>query len=305
MGIGKHAQGMKLRKTFRWMLSRPKNTWEPRTNSASAHPAKRVLGKELIVTFVNHATVLIQTEGLNILTDPIWSMRTSPASWLGPKRYREPGIPFGQLPPIDIILISHNHYDHMDLATLRKIREHGTPTIISGLGNSEYLSRHGIQGAIDLDWWQSIEINSAVTIRSVPAQHFSSRALSDRDKTLWTGFVIETPHGDTYFAGDTGYGLFAGAIKERYDEFRLGLIPIGAYIPSFIMSQVHLSPKEAYRFAGELHVKTFIPIHFGTFRLADDTQDQPVQDLTEVMIKEENGVSTVILENGQMANVEA
>lgn len=303
IGVNGRAERGSLPRVLHWMVTRPRSDWTWRENARVARPMQRVMGEKLVVTFVNHATVLIQTEGVNILTDPIWAKRTSPVSWIGPKRYRKPGIPLDQLPPIDLILLSHNHYDHMDLWTLREILKRHTPRIVTGLGNAEYLSRHGISGAVDLDWWQSLELTERLGVRCVPAQHFSSRAISDRDRTLWCGFVIETPHGDIYFAGDSGYGPFIEGLQERYDGFRLALLPIGAYVPWFIMAHVHMSPEEAYLLSGELRVKTMIPIHYGTFRLADDKQDQPVEELMQAKRRSPNGVSVVVLENGESATV--
>lgn len=299
IGVNGRAERGSLPRIIHWMLTRPRGDWKWRENKTIARPPRRVEGGKLVVTFVNHATVLLQTEGLNILTDPIWAQRTSPFSWIGPRRFRRPGIPLDQLPPIDLILLSHNHYDHMDMWTLRELLKHHTPRIVCGLGNSEYLAKHGVPGADDLDWWQSIQFSDRMTVRCVPAQHFSSRAISDRDRTLWCGFVLETPHGNIYFAGDSGYGPFIEQIQERYESFRLGLLPIGAYLPWFIMAHVHMSPEEAYLLAKELRIHTMIPVHYGTFRLADDRQDQPLEELRSAMTRSPNGVSVVILENGQ------
>lgn len=297
--IGATQQDLKRGNIWKWLLTRPKNTWVWRDNPAQAKPAERVEGSNLVVTMVNHATLLIQTEGLNMLTDPIWSKRTSPFEWFGPKRYRAPGIDFDDLPPVDLVLVSHNHYDHMDLRTLRRLQACCKPRIVCGLGNREFLATRGIVDAHELDWWERVTISGVTAVRFVPAQHFSSRALSDRNKTLWGGFVIETPNGNIYFAGDTGYGPFLGSIKERYKSFRLGLIPIGAYIPDFIMRPVHLSPSEAYCAAGELNVVTMVPIHYGTFHLADDQQGQPLKDLKQAMSDQRNGTNVVVLSNGE------
>jgi L-ascorbate metabolism protein UlaG (beta-lactamase superfamily) len=286
---------------LKWMLNRPKNEWQWRENANTAKPRERVEGSELIVSFINHASTLIQTEGLNILTDPIYSKRTSPFQFLGPKRYRDPGVRFDDLPPIDVILISHNHYDHMDLPTLRRLIKRDDPKIFVGLGNAFYLLGLGIK-AHDMDWWDEIKLSDRVTLVCAPGQHFSSRAISDRDKTLWCGYVLETPSGNTYFAGDTGYGPFLDEIKKRYQSFRLGMLPIGAYIPQFFMSHVHMSPQDAYKAAGELNVQTMIPIHFGTFRLADDGQDQPIHDLHEVSYGKEFP-KVALLENGDSITV--
>jgi L-ascorbate metabolism protein UlaG (beta-lactamase superfamily) len=302
-GKPKYAPHARRPSMLKWLLSRPKNTWEWRVNSVGAKPRERVLGGELVVTMINHASVLIQTEGLNIITDPIWSKRTSPFQWIGPKRYRPAGITFADLPPIDIVLISHNHYDHMDIPTLRKLFKRDSPKIFVGLGNAHYLQKFGIN-AQDMDWWDKTELTHGLALVCSSGQHFSSRAMSDRNKTLWCGYILETKHGNIYFAGDTGYGPFLEQYKQRYQEFRLGLLPIGAYIPDFIMQHVHMSPSEAYKAAGEIGVKHMIPIHYGTFSLADDKKDQPLQDLARAEQESANGVDVIVLSNGESAQVE-
>lgn len=284
-----------------WMLNRKRSDWVWRENARSATPVARVEGGEVVVTFINHASVLIQTQGLNILTDPVYAYRVSPFSWLGPRRFRAPGVAFEKLPPIDVVLISHNHYDHMDVATLRRLHQRFHPKIYVGLGNAEYLARYGID-AHEMDWWDDATLGDALRLVAVPAQHFSSRAISDRDRTLWCGYVIETPRGPIYFAGDTGHGPFLNEIKERYQKFLLGLIPIGAFLPYFIMKRVHLSPTEAYHIAHELQVETMIPVHYGTFRLADDRQDEPVNDLLKAMHGKESP-RVIILENGDDTSI--
>lgn len=284
---------------IRWLFHRPRNDWKWRKNVAAAKPLLRVFGGIVRVTNVNHATFLIQTNGLNVLTDPIWSKQTSPVGTFGPKRYREPGIAFDDLPPIDIVLISHNHYDHMDIATLRRLQKKWNPAIYAGLGNKEYLAKLGIRSS-EMDWWDRETLKNGVTLVMVPAQHFSSRATRDRNRTLWGGFVLESTHGNIYFAGDTGYGPFLNEIKKRYDKFFVALLPIGAYMPQFFMQPVHMSPTEAYRAARELKVTNMIPIHFGTFRLADDKQDQPLVDLSRAVRHSPSPVKVSVLENGQM-----
>jgi L-ascorbate metabolism protein UlaG (beta-lactamase superfamily) len=299
VNMGEAKQNLKRGNIWKWLATRPKNAWVWRKNSAQAKPAERVEGSRLVVTMVNHATLLIQTEGLNILTDPIWSERTSPFTWLGPKRYRAPGIAFENLPPIDLVLISHNHYDHMDIRTLAMLKKRFDPEILCGLGNKAFLADRGLSRTEELDWWERHSVSRETTIVFVPAQHFSARAISDRNNTLWGGFVIETAYGNIYFAGDTGYGPYLDALKERYKNFRLALIPIGAYLPDFIMQPVHLSPAEAYRAAGELNAQTMIPMHYATFRLADDGQDQPLQDLDRAMRENPNRTKVAILSNGE------
>jgi len=294
---------------FKWMLSRKKNVWLKRAVTPQK-PAARVDGKRIVVTFINHSTVLVQTEGLNIITDPIWAERASPFSFVGPRRYRAPGVAFDDLPHIDIVLLSHNHYDHLDIATLRDIQARFSPQIFVPLGVGSYLAKKKIPGAVELDWWQEKQLELGekagkhISVRSVPAQHFSARGLSDRNKSLWMGFVVSTPDGDIYFAGDTGYGPFVSYIADKYPKgFRLGLIPIGAFKPAWVMKEVHISPEEAYQVKKELSVKTAVAIHFGTFKLADDGQDEPVELLEEIK-KKNNDSSFIALDHGGSIEIE-
>ena len=263
------------------------------------------MGRELIVTFVNHSTVLIQTEGLNIITDPVWSKRVSPLWGIGPKRYRPVGMRFEDLPPIDVVLISHNHYDHMDISTLKRIVKKWKPKIYAGLGNARYLRSRGIRGTVDLDWWEKDVIIEGVAVVCAPGQHFSSRALSDRNKTLWCGFILETPHGDVYFAGDTGYGMFVQKLHERYKKFRLALLPIGAFRPEWFMGPVHVSPDQAMQMHHELFAQTSIAIHFGTFHLADDHQDEPPERIRDIIANTPDPKPNfLVLDNGESTIVE-
>jgi L-ascorbate metabolism protein UlaG (beta-lactamase superfamily) len=289
---------------MKWMLTRHATPWKWRNNPVEAKPHERVYGKELVVTFVNHATVLIQTEGLNILTDPVWSERVSPVSFAGPKRYRPPGIRFDDLPPIDLILVSHNHYDHMDLPTLKRLRKAWKPPIFVGLRNAAYLKKEGVGGAEDMDWWDRKQIADSVWVTCVPGQHFSGRGFGDRSETLWCGFVIETPHGNIYFAGDTGYGPFLEQIKAHYRGFRLACLPIGAYLPRWFMKPIHESPDEALLIHKDLSVETSIAIHFGTFSLADDGQDQPPNRIKELLSEAPDPKPRfLVLENGEAATI--
>jgi L-ascorbate metabolism protein UlaG (beta-lactamase superfamily) len=194
---------------------------------------------------VNHSTVLVQIDGLNLLTDPVWSDRVGPASWLGVKRLREPGLRIEDLPPIDAGLLSHNHYDHLDLPTLRRIEERFRAPVITGLGNAEFLRRKGIPGGVDLGWWEDHVLAPGVRVTAVPAAHFSGRGLFDRDRTLWCGFVVEGPSGRVYYAGDTGWGPHFAEVRARFGPVRLALLPIGAYRPRWFMKPVHVDPFEA------------------------------------------------------------
>ncbi|MEO6528228.1 MAG: MBL fold metallo-hydrolase [Gemmatimonadaceae bacterium] len=245
----------------------------PRVGNSSLHDST------VRVTFVNHATVLLQMGGMNILTDPIWSDRASPFSWYGPKRHRPPGIRFEDLPAIDVVLLSHNHYDHMDVPTLRRLVDAFHPRIITGLGNAAFLARQGIAGAQDIDWWQSIQLGPAVRLTGVPAQHWSARWSNDKWRTLWLGFVLESPGGRTYFAGDTGFGEFFTRIRDRFGPFRLALLPIAPSQPRDAMAPRHLSPGDAVRVYRVLGVSTAIALHFGTFQQGNDAEHEPVDSL--------------------------
>jgi L-ascorbate metabolism protein UlaG (beta-lactamase superfamily) len=288
-------------------LKKIRTTWKPRPlPEGQKIPQKRVFGKDIVITYVNHSTVLIQTEGVNILTDPIWSHRASPLPFFGPKRYMDPGVDLHKLPPIDFILLSHNHYDHMDLWTLRQIVRGHDPLIYTTLGNKKYLASYGIHNTVELDWGHAVRFSDLVSIDCVPAQHFSARAISDRRKTLWGGFVILLLHGDIYFAGDTGYGPHISHIQKMYpDGFRFGLLPIGAFEPRLYMKTYHTGPDEAITIYKDLGVRRAMPIHFGTFDLSLEAQDVPVDRLNTLLELEENkDVRFDILYNGMTLTVQ-
>ncbi len=233
----------------------------------------RVEGDELLVTFVNHSTVLLQTAGVNVLTDPIWSERCSPVSFAGPARQHAPGIAFDDLPPIDAVLVSHNHYDHMDLPSLRRLFERDAPVFIVGLANGGILKDAGITaGLVELDWWDAHEIAPGVRVHGVPAQHWSARTRLDTNLMLWMGFVLESAGGPVFFAGDTGAGPHFEMIQERYGAPRFSLLPIGAFLPRWFMKDNHLSPVDALVAHRQLQSRESMAIHFGTFELGDDGQ---------------------------------
>jgi len=229
-------------------------------------------------TFVNHATWLIQVDGVNILTDPIWSKNAGPTSWLGPKRVREPGIRFEDLPPIHAVLLSHNHYDHMDIATLQRLETRDHPLFIVGLGNKTFLEKFGLQHVQELDWWQSTSI-VATTIHFVPSHHWSRRGWDDTNKTLWGGYVIQGKMQTFYFSGDTGYGPHFKTIHAHFPSIDVAFLPIGAYEPRWFMKDSHVDPAEAVQAHLDLHAKRSFGMHFGTFQLSNEPIDQPAQDL--------------------------
>ena len=277
---------------------RNRGHWEKWQETTTDTPPPRVLGSDLRVTFVNHATVLVQTDSLNILIDPVWSDRVSPLAWYGPKRHRPPGVRFEDLPPIDLVLISHNHYDHMDLPTLRRLARSFHPRIVVGLGNAAFLNENGIAGSEDIDWWQTVSIAPRVRLTVVPARHWSARSMNDVDRTLWLGFVLETPSGRIYFAGDTGFGQFFTLIHDRFPSFRLAFLPIAPARPRSDMASRHMSAGDAVRAAELLNVETSIAIHFGTFQQGDDGQQEPVDSLASALTAHPT-VEFLALHNGE------
>jgi L-ascorbate metabolism protein UlaG (beta-lactamase superfamily) len=266
---------------LRWQRTRQRGPWVDRTAPPGERPPARVNG--LRITFVNHATVLVQQDGLNVLTDPIWSERASPFSWIGPRRHHPPGLRFEDLPPIDVVLISHNHYDHLNVATLLRLEAAHHPRFFVGLGNGALLARAGIAKVSELDWWQSAELAPGIKLTAVPSQHFSNRGVFDRDRTLWLGYVVESAAGRSYFAGDTGAGPHFAEIRRRLGPPRLAVLPIGAYRPEWFMGGVHVTPAEAVAAHQALGASTSVAIHFGTFSLADDAQDDPPAALSAAL----------------------
>ncbi len=237
-------------------------------------PPGRVSGSEIRATFINHSTVLIQTGGYNIITDPIYSERCSPVSFLGPKRVRNPGIRFDDLPKIDVIIISHDHYDHLDLPTVERLVARDHPKIYLGLGVGERLdSMHNVT---ELDWWQRVEVGKDFFLSFVPVQHFSGRTLWDRNSTLWGGFVLEIGKRKIYFGGDSGYADHYKQTFEKFGAMDLALLPVGGYAPRDFMSFAHLDPKQAVQAHRDLHSRQSIGIHFGTFQLTSESIDEPI-----------------------------
>ncbi|MGD8532638.1 MAG: MBL fold metallo-hydrolase [Gammaproteobacteria bacterium] len=265
---------------LKWQFTREsQGTWRRDLAPVEAAPPPERVEADLRVTFINHATVLLQTHGMNLLTDPIWSERASPFTNAGPQRYRAPGLRFRDLPPIDFVLLSHNHYDHMDAFSLRLLAEDHDPLFVVPLGNCFYLRRFGADRCRELDWWQRVDDELPVSIRAVPVRHWSKRGLLDTNRALWAGYFIEAGRHRVYFAGDTGMGDHFSQVRERLGRPDLAILPIGAYLPRWFMSAQHIDPAEAVEAHRILGAPQSMAIHFGTFRLADDGQEQPAREL--------------------------
>jgi L-ascorbate metabolism protein UlaG (beta-lactamase superfamily) len=290
----------------RWMQGE-RAVWPESAPGRQTVPPRNVAGDEMRVTWVGHSTVLVQAAGLNILTDPIWSERASPFSFIGPKRVRAPGVRFEDLPPIDLVIVSHNHYDHMDLPTLKRLWERDRPVIVTSLGNDTILRGEGIE-SVALDWGRTHVVRRpdggpistsdcaadagrwcldrfGVTV--LRNHHWGSRWGTDRNRALWSAFSVQTPAGNIFFAGDTGWGD-GSWVREaaRAGPYRLAIIPIGAYLPRDVMQNSHVGPEEALRMFHVLAPTRALAVHWGTFQLSFEAMDQPPRVLADLQRRE-------------------
>jgi N-acyl-phosphatidylethanolamine-hydrolysing phospholipase D len=228
------------------------------------------------ITWIGHATVLVQLGKVNVLTDPQWSDRASPVSWGGPSRLNSPGIEFENLPRIDVVLISHDHYDHLDLTTVKRLADVHDPLFVVPLGMKAWFAENGMKRVEELDWWQE-RVYRGVRFVCLPAQHFGQRTLSDANERLWASWAVVGSERRLYFSGDTGYFDGFKDVGKRLGPFDVAAIAIGAYLPPEIMKAVHLTPEEAVRAFTDLDARTLLGIHWGTFDLADEPLDEPPQ----------------------------
>jgi L-ascorbate metabolism protein UlaG (beta-lactamase superfamily) len=297
---------------LRWQRTRQRKLW-PEWVQNHAHPAlpAHLARGQVALTFINHITFLLQFHGLNVLTDPVYSQRVSPFRKVGPRRVRDPGLAFEDLPPIHLVLVSHNHYDHLDIETLLRLQQTHSPRFVTSLGNRAFLEQFGIRAVNDLDWWQSVELTATnerrdsrspdpATVTLTPAQHWSSRWPPNRNRTLWGGFVVGASGRQVYFAGDTGYGGHFREVRERFGRVDLALLPIGAYEPRWFMRDQHMNPEDAVRAHLDLDAKISAAAHFGCFQLTDEGIDDPPLDLAAA--RERLGVSPAafqVLETGE------
>ncbi len=270
---------------LKWKFTSSPAKWPKIIDPPFTQAVPMASSEELIVTFVNHASFLIQVDGLNILTDPVWSKRVSPLSFAGPSRVHPPGIEFDKLPKIDMVLISHNHYDHMDSETIKMLEDKFSPIFIVPLANIEKMKSFKVKNIIELDWWDATSPLPEIKITIAPAKHWSSRTLNDRNNALWGSYMIHSKKENIYFAGDTSYGAHFLEIKKRLGPPTLSLLPIGAYEPRWFMKEMHMNPEEAVLAHIDLESIISLGMHFGTFQLTDEAIDTPEKDLSMALDK--------------------
>jgi L-ascorbate metabolism protein UlaG (beta-lactamase superfamily) len=276
-----------LWEVLRWRVTQKQARWPEQAPSGfSDTPPLRVTGAKARLSFVGHASWLIQTGGLNILIDPVWSERCSPVTFAGPKRVNAPGIPFEALPKIDAVLVSHGHYDHLDVRTLSRLVATFSPRIITPLGNDVTMrANDDTIRAEAYDWNQRIAIGDGVAVTLVATRHWSARGLFDRNKVLWASFVLETPAGTIYIVCDSGYGdgTHFRRVRDTHGAPRLAILPIGAYEPRWFMREQHMNPLDAVKALADCDAPQALAHHHGTFQLTDEAIDAPVRDLAAAL----------------------
>ncbi|MFT4826081.1 MAG: N-acyl-phosphatidylethanolamine-hydrolyzing phospholipase D [Halioglobus sp.] len=265
-----------------------------------AYLRENVAIRKPTVTWVGHATLLVQMDNISFLTDPTWSNRPSPIPLIGPKRYVKPGIKIEDLPKIDFVVISHNHYDHLDVPTLKLLAKRDDDTMfLVPLGNGDLLRKNGIGNVEELNWGDTRDFEG-LTIHSLPSQHWSKRSLSDERKALWSSWAVTSAERRFYFAGDTGYFSGFAEIGEKLGPFDLVAVPIGAYEPVSIMRESHMNPEEAMQAAKDLKGTRAVAIHFGTFDLTDEPLAEPPQRFKKAgKANDYKAIETWILDIGE------
>lgn len=292
---------------LKWQFSKKSIPWPSRIEVEKYDiPPSRVFGDELRIAYVGHVTFLIQTQGLNILTDPVWSERASPVSFAGPKRVIDPGIRLEDLPPIDVIWISHNHYDHLDIATIQQLWKNHKPRIITPLGNDTVIHSYDKTIAVETyDWGDEVTITDTVKFHLSPMQHWSARGVFDRNKALWAALTIETNGGNIYFIGDAGYGKgrYFKRDKAKFGTFRLALLPIGAYQPRWFHENMHMNPDDMLKAHNDLGQPYTIPSHYDVFKLTDEGFGDPGMALKQAMKQQQIGDKVKVLKVGEVFDV--
>jgi L-ascorbate metabolism protein UlaG (beta-lactamase superfamily) len=270
----------------KWWAENGKQKWPSRVPSPFSDTPPQRVTQGVRLSFVGHASWLIQTAGLNILVDPVWSERASPFSFAGPKRVNDPGIAFEALPPIDVVLVSHGHYDHLDIATLSRLTGKFSPRVITPLGND--ITMREADAAIRaeaFDWNNRVELGNGVAVTLVSTRHWTARGVLDRNKALWASFVLETPAGKIYIVCDSGYGSGSHFrnVRERHGKLIASILPIGAYAPRWFMQDQHMNPEEAVKAFGDCGAEIAFAHHHGTFQLTDEAIDAPTIALAQAL----------------------
>lgn len=287
---------------LKWKITADAADWPEHVPNKNYPVGVISTNEKVIATFINHATYLLQFHGLNVLTDPVYSERVSPFSFAGPKRAREAGIPFDFLPAIDVVTVSHNHYDHLDLETLKLLDKKFHPLFIVPLGDDKLLKEAGIQNVKAVDWWEAVKVKDVI-ITFAPSKHWSARGLGDKNESLWGSYMIESPDTKIYHAGDTGYGKHFSEISKRLGVPDLALLPIGAYKPRWFMKHHHMNPEDAVQAHFDLGAKKSAAMHFGTFQLTDEGIDDPVKELDEAKKAKNMSTEFIVLDQGQALTI--
>jgi L-ascorbate metabolism protein UlaG (beta-lactamase superfamily) len=269
-----------VRDLLRWWTTSPRRAWPRRVENRASAASGALPSGAAGLTNIGHSTILIRLADATVLTDPVFSTHAGPLGRFGPERVRPPGLTPDALPPIDAVFVSHNHYDHLDIASLRWLARHRSPVFVTCLGLKRPLERVGLDRVIELDWWDRTTIGS-LTLTVTPAQHWSKRGAFDLRRSLWGGCYLQAPGAArVFFAGDTGYAPHFAEIRQRLGAPDVALLPIGAYEPRWFMRDAHMNPEDAVRAHLDLHARTSTPIHYGTFRLTDEGFEEPLEDLT-------------------------
>ena len=267
-----------LIRVFKWYFARMRDEriskpYVPQYGQSDLEKIKNPDSSRIQITWVGHSTFLIQVAGFNILTDPMWSNRASPVSWGGPRRHARPGLTLANLPAVDVVLISHTHYDHLDRPTIKKLG--ASARYVLPINLAPWFAQLGIGNVIELPWWSATD-EGGVRITAVPAKHWSKRNLWGKEDAGWGGYIIETSDKRIYFAGDTGYDSeYFKEIGKRFPGITLALIPIGAYYPQGVFGRYHIDPSEAVKVHKEVGAKKSIGMHWGTFKLTQEPLDEP------------------------------